>query len=499
MFDSEVSRYYSESDGRDGVRHGNRYRNLSDDRYLNSREDFGRGRSRDSRDVRDAVRYHFGYQDERSGEDRYSEVRRDLYDYEDSFGERYGNHHDDFFRDRSVNRQNARVLSEDYDNAYDSEAYRKYRSIVDRDGRQETSRYSDDVRSTERDHGRGFDYERDRSHSAGSSYGRASFPGDDYLRDSRRPQTMESDESGGQEAKWGERIDPPRQSEFYRDIDTDLQQGRSAVEETDQSEESFYAQLEEFQIKARQLQEIVNDKQGRIEQLEGIVAEKDSENQKLRDKLADDQRKTGDYAVDIEEQVNRLSVLLGDGMNGMDQKISGLSEKLEDLENRLPVEMQEVSLDDGILSGHFHEQTKRMEDIFGSISEKLTEIISRQEGPQEQPSFDEAFSDQKSFLSNSMLTQEKKLKESFDGMTRQIDGMSRRLDGVKDELSEKIHSEDVKVYRNLQDYIQEQDHSEDDEKLMAKRYKALRNREYFNMVLTVVDIIIGIVFLVIIM
>ena len=89
--------------------------------------------------------------------------------------------------------------------------------------------------------------------------------------------------------------------------------------------------------------------------------------------------------------------------------------------------------------------------------------------------------DQRNFLSNSMMSQEKKINESLDGMNRQLEGM-------KTEISDKIHSEDVKVYRNLQDFIKEQDHHEDDEKQLVKRYKSLRNREHFIMILLVINI-----------
>ena len=251
---------------------------------------------------------------------------------------------------------------------------------------------------------------------------------------------------------------------------------------------SLQAQMESFKDKARQLQEIINDKQARLEDLERTVADLDNENQKLQDALEKSRQETGDYAVDIDEQVNRLSELLGKDMGDMEQRIS---DRIAELPSQMPGEMQEITFDTDALNQSIERQSQQMEKLFSTISGKLEAIIDTQKAASNQ-SFDEVFSDQKSFLSNSMLTQEKKLSESLNGMSRQIDGM-------KDELSEKIHSEDVKVYRNLQDFIQEQDHSDEDEKKLLKRYKSLRNREYINMVLTIVDIILGVMFLLVIM
>ena len=285
--------------------------------------------------------------------------------------------------------------------------------------------------------------------------------------------------------------DDPYRNDSYRDVRSlfnnydDYAPRREPVSEP--KDDAFEKQMDSFRDKTRQLQELIDEKQERVDFLEQSLAELDEKNQKLEEELTRSRQETGDYAADIEDQVDRLSEILDKDFDDLGQRIS---EQLSKLPEQLPGEMQEITFDTEALTKSIDGQAKKMEDIFATISDKLEQIIEKQSETAAQ-SFDEVFSDQKSFLSNSMLTQEKKLSESLNGVSRQMDGM-------KDELSEKIHSEDVKIYRNLQDFIQSQDHSEEDDKKTEKRFKKLRFWGILTAVLTVVDIILAIAFLMII-
>ena len=333
------------------------------------------------------------------------------------------------------------------------------------------------------------DYDREEERRSAEDYGRREEGGfrenDGYDRPERNAGDAADKEL--REAGSAPEMDDPAVS---RDMRAGYRSERRErdTRERDLYEDSFQVQMDSFRDKTRQLQEIINDKQDRVDYLERTLADMDDKNRQLQSELDRSRQETGGYAADIEEQVNRLSEILGKDMDGLEQRIS---DRISELPAQMPGEMQEITIDTDALNESLDNQAKRMEDIFTSISEKLEVIIDRQREAAGQ-SFDEVFSDQKSFLSNSMLTQEKKLAESFNSVSRQLDGM-------KDEISEKIHSEDVKVYRNLQDFIQEQDHSEEDQKKLTKMYKGLKAREIFILILTVVDIVLGVFFLAVIM
>lgn len=70
-----------------------------------------------------------------------------------------------------------------------------------------------------------------------------------------------------------------------------------------------------------------------------------------------------------------------------------------------------------------------------------------------------------------------------------LEEMSKGLDGIKADLGDKVHDENVKVYRNIQDLMKEMDRSEDQNEkndLLEQKIASLRGQ---NIVLTVFGII----------
>lgn len=292
------------------------------------------------------------------------------------------------------------------------------------------------------------------------------------------------------------------------------------------SEDAFYAQMETLRQRSLQMQQLLGEKQDEVDYLEELLDDLEEQNQLLQDELEASRKQSGDFAEDLAFQVNKLSEILGADLEEMEERIT---EQIESIPVAGTDQMQEITFDTDSITDSFSDSfdihSKKLDQTFASISDKLEDIIENQksliESGREETSdprldtiiegqnkllenqgkggvaestrdeLNEIFSDQQNFISTSMLTQEKKINDS-------LRGMESGLEGMKNELSDKIHSEDVKVYRNLQDFIKEQDHHEEDSKILEARYKSLRNREYINMVLTIINIILGAFFLYII-
>ena len=282
----------------------------------------------------------------------------------------------------------------------------------------------------------------------------------------------------------------------------------------------------------------------------------------LIERLDKGQQDAGEFVAEIEEQIHRLEALFTSDMGDMEQR---LVDHITEIPVQIPGDMQEINIDTQALTQGFEDHSRQVSETFEKISEKLDSIVVKQQNlndhqdemvglqndiidrqrelieqqrglldrddEEESFNFEEVFSDQKSFLSNSMLSQEKKLEESLGNLDRQLadsvselrtqvaesaDGiggiknslslvseqvsdsynnLNHQIDGIRDEIFEKIHAEDVKVYRNLQDFMQQQDHHEEDEKSITEKYKSLRNREYIIIALVVINIILGALFL----
>lgn len=432
-------------------------------------DDYREGRRRSYDD-----QYRDGYSNDHRGmsrDDAYRDVRRDFYDYDDPRGR------GDYDRDGAgYGRQGYDRGQRAYGDENDNRGQRPYGDEYDGRGRRA---YGDE-------------YDNRGKSSFDDGYDNRGAAKDDSFEPSEQTQGASYD---NEDRRGNDRRDDMRNQEpYYRGRDERYSAPRDnmgvsrAERGRDSYGDSFQSQLDSFRDKAKQLQEIIDDKQDRVDYLERSLADVNERNRILEEELVRSRQETGDAAADIEEQVNRLSEILGKDIEGMEQR---LAEHITEIPANLPGEMQEVSIDTEFISRGFDEQSKRMEDVFSSISEKLEEIIDLQKNAGTQ-SFDEVFADQKSFLSNAMLSNEKKISESLNGVSRQVEGM-------KDELSEKIHSEDVKVYRNIQDFITEQDHFEEAEKDVKVKYKWSKWRDVAIIILTVVDIILGFIFLGVIM
>ncbi|MBQ7676886.1 MAG: hypothetical protein IJT32_01510, partial [Lachnospiraceae bacterium] len=137
------------------------------------------------------------------------------------------------------------------------------------------------------------------------------------------------------------------------------------------------------------------------------------------------------------------------------------------------------------LDASFAEQQKRMEESLSVLS-GLTNMEFDTE------KMEAILSEQHKALTASLGGQEDKLSAGFGDVRRDINDLQNNL-------SEKVHAESVKVYRNMQDYLKEQDHHDADEALLAKKYKTLKIFGIFNVLLTIINIAICAFFLLLIL
>ena len=71
--------------------------------------------------------------------------------------------------------------------------------------------------------------------------------------------------------------------------------------------------------------------------------------------------------------------------------------------------------------------------------------------------------------------------------------LNENLKSIKGELSEKVHSENVKVYRNIQDLLKELDQSEEQRILLETHVGKLKNQNMFLTFLAAVNLGVGII------
>mgnify|MGYP003440828869 CR=1 FL=1 len=206
----------------------------------------------------------------------------------------------------------------------------------------------------------------------------------------------------------------------------------------DSTEDALLVQIDAFRDKAIRLSGLINANQKKVLSLEAEVKKKegqisDKENQiaALQDELSTKQKEADALVTTVETQVDRMLV-------SVKKEVSTLNNELS-----------------GQITRENHEESARIASIVDKVNSSVLEI--------------------KDYLAHAEE--------------------DTSLEDMKEELSEKIHSENVKVYRNIQDTMKEMDHSEQLDISIDEKYRSLKHRTAFLLIVLIINLIVSAVIL----
>lgn len=200
----------------------------------------------------------------------------------------------------------------------------------------------------------------------------------------------------------------------------------------DFSGDALLVQIDAFRDKAKQLQSLIGAKQKKVVVLESLVKEREAALTEKEMKIAQLQKELDVKQAEADSLVTTVETQV-------DRMLSSMKGDLVHLE-------QEIS--EKITTGN-QEEAKKLADVLAKVSDSIEEI-----------------------------------KES---LAEDPDALS--LEEVRRELSDKIHSENVRVYRNLTDTVKELDHAEDMNVSMEKRFQSLKRRNAVTTVLLILEFV----------
>ncbi|HAN51290.1 MAG TPA: hypothetical protein DCP96_06250 [Lachnospiraceae bacterium] len=114
-------------------------------------------------------------------------------------------------------------------------------------------------------------------------------------------------------------------------------------------------------------------------------------------------------------------------------------------------------------------------DVNRKVDEMMTQVKDTM------GNLEERIADQVAGNEESVAQQNQAVQETLTGMRENLGGVSDGLNSIKDELSEKVHSENVKVYRNIQDLLTEMNTKEADRVATEKQFHSLKTMGVFSM------------------
>ena len=266
----------------------------------------------------------------------------------------------------------------------------------------------------------------DRGHAA--SILSSETPYEDSVEDS----VNEAFDGEEEEAEDQEDFTAPFSSYKEPDQDTEEKfdyQGSSS----DKTEDALLQQIDAFRDKAVRLSGLIDANQKKVVSLETEVRKKEnqiSDKEKriaaLQDELVKKQQEAESLVTTVESQVDRM-------LSSVKKEVAGLGGGLSSQ-----------------ISRENKEESAKIAGVMDKVNSSVTEI--------------------KDYLAKA--SEDKSLQE------------------MKEELSEKIHSENVKVYRNISDTMKEMDHSEQLDISIDEKYHSLKGR--FGVLLIVAILNLGI-------
>lgn len=202
-----------------------------------------------------------------------------------------------------------------------------------------------------------------------------------------------------------------------------------------EKEDFLLHQIDEFREKAKQLQKLMRLKESKAKELQSLVNERQDKAEELEQLLNERQEEADQLVKDFNQRLKELSVKVTNQMTEMETSISyqvtqakNASEAQLEANRKLNEEQLEAN--------------RKLNEEQLETNRRLNE---------------EQLEKSKQFLEEQVMAN-KKLNESQIAEVKELlDTTATRLDSVKTDLSEKVHKENVKYYRNIQDLFKEFD------------------------------------------
>ncbi len=180
-----------------------------------------------------------------------------------------------------------------------------------------------------------------------------------------------------------------------------------------EKEDFLLSQIDEFREKAKQLQSLLATKENKVQQLQEIVEEREGKAKELSNMLDESKDAADKVVAGVKTQI--------DGM------IAQVDAKMKELNETFAERLAENAVNST-------EQNEEIKKTLGSQYEEVKQLIDSQNEE----------------IGNIVGKENEKISET-------VLGMKEQFDKLKQDVNDKIHTENVKCYRNIQTLFEDSD------------------------------------------
>lgn len=191
-----------------------------------------------------------------------------------------------------------------------------------------------------------------------------------------------------------------------------------------EKEDFLLSQIDEFREKAKQLQVLLASKESKVQELQSIVNEREDKAQELQNILTERQQEADKIVRVFSRKVDELAECV--------------TSKMDEIEHSISDQVAEVKrASEAQLAAN-----RKLNDDQIAANKKLSE---------------EQLATNKQFLEEQAIANKKLSEGQIAEVKALLENATTQLESIKTDLSEKVHSENVKCYRNIQDLFNEFD------------------------------------------
>ena len=191
-----------------------------------------------------------------------------------------------------------------------------------------------------------------------------------------------------------------------------------------ENEDLLINQIDEFREKAKQLQVLLEAKESKAAELQSLVDERAGKAQELEHILTERQEEADKIVTEFGRKVDALADKVTTKMAEIE---AGLSGQVADIRK---TSEEQIALN------------RRMNEEQTASNRKLNE---------------EQIAANKQFLEEQAIANKKLSEGQIAEVKELLENATSQLESIKTDLSEKVHTENVKCYRNIQDLFNEFD------------------------------------------
>ena len=218
------------------------------------------------------------------------------------------------------------------------------------------------------------------------------------------------------------------------------------MQEKVDKDDFLITQIDEFREKAKRLQEMLNTKETKAKELSSIVEEREAKADELQQILDERQAKADGITAQVAKQID---VLIESVHEKMAEIESSMNANMSSLGNSINANMDSLG---NSINANMDNLGSSMSGQIGNMGQSLgSEISGISQNIGSNFDFGDTLEQTRRITEEGTAAVTSAVNEANEHMLQSLTELNDQLVAIKAELSDKVHTENVQCFRNIQD------------------------------------------------